>query len=120
MADGIYSLPTNGRQVLPGAAVFGDPENHLRRVMEDFEMQTTRAMEELVAGEGFGELMAQFTSNTVALTKISGDIMDMTLRNLRIAGRTDIDRLARQLARTEDKLEVLLQAVERLQETGDR
>jgi BMFP domain-containing protein YqiC len=42
------------------------------------------------------------------------------LRNLRIAGRSDVDRLARQLARTEDKLELLLQAVERLEASGPR
>jgi hypothetical protein len=120
MADGVHSLASNGHRVLSGTAVFGDQEIYMRRVMEDLEMQTARAMEQLVAGEGFGELMARFTANTVALTKISGDVMDLMLRNLRMAGRTDIDRLARQLARTEDKLELLLQAMERLEDTGDR
>jgi hypothetical protein len=119
MAD-VHSLAANGHQIFPGLAVFGDSENQMRRSMEDFETQTARAMEELVGGEGFGELMARFTANTVALTKISGDVMDLVLRNFRIAGRTDIDRLARQLARTEDKLELLLQAMERLEDTGDR
>jgi BMFP domain-containing protein YqiC len=64
--------------------------------------------------------MAQFTANTVALTRISADVMDIALRNLRLAGRSDIDRLARQLARTEDKLELLLQTVERLEDARDR
>jgi hypothetical protein len=100
--------------------VFGEPEKLLRRMMEDLEGQTARAMEQLVAGEGFGELMARFTGNTVALTKISGDVMESVLRNLGLAGRTDIDRLARQLSRTEDKLELLLQAVERLEGAEDR
>jgi hypothetical protein len=36
------------------------------------------------------------------------------VRNLRIASRRDVANLARQLARTEDKLELLLQEVERL------
>jgi hypothetical protein len=36
------------------------------------------------------------------------------LRNLRLAGRADVTRLARQLHRTEDKLERLLQEVEEL------
>jgi hypothetical protein len=38
------------------------------------------------------------------------------VRNLRLAGRRDVTSLARQLARTEDKLERVLQEVERLQE----
>ena len=38
------------------------------------------------------------------------------LRNLRIAGRADITRLARQLHRTEDKLERVLQEVEQLRD----
>jgi hypothetical protein len=70
--------------------VFGEPEKLLRRMMEDLEGQTARAMEQLVAGEGFGELMARFTGNTVALTKISGDVMELVLRNLGLAGRTSI------------------------------
>jgi hypothetical protein len=120
MADRVHSLASNGHQVVSGMPLFGEQENYMRRVMEDLEMQTARAMEQLVAGEGFGELMSRFTANTVALTKISGDVMDLMLRNLRIAGRTDIDRLARQLARTEDKLELMLQAMERLEDAGDR
>jgi hypothetical protein len=40
--------------------------------------------------------------------------MDLALRNLRLAGRRDIVRLSRQLARTEDKLERVLQEVEAL------
>jgi hypothetical protein len=38
------------------------------------------------------------------------------LRNLRLAGRADITRLARQLNRTEDKLERILQEVEALRD----
>jgi hypothetical protein len=40
--------------------------------------------------------------------------MDMVLRNLRVAGRQDINRLTRALGRTEDKLEQVLQEVEEL------
>ena len=38
------------------------------------------------------------------------------LRNLRIAGRADVTRLARQLHRTEDKLERVLQEIEALRD----
>jgi hypothetical protein len=120
MGDGSPSLASNGSQLLFGKAVFGEQENLLRRVIEDFESQTAQAMEQLVAGEGFAELMATFTANTVALTRISSDVMDLVLRNLRLAGRTDIDRLARQLTRTEDKLELMLQALERLEDASAR
>ena len=39
---------------------------------------------------------------------------DLVLRNLRIAGRADVVKLSRQLNRTEDKLELVLQQVEAL------
>ena len=101
------------------ASVFGSPEN-LRQMMAELEGQTAQAMEQMVAGEGFSELLSRVTENVVAFSKISSDVGDLLLRNLRIAGRADIDRLARQLSRTEDKLEMVLQAVERLEEAGPR
>ncbi len=78
------------------------------------ESQTAEAMEVLVRREGFGELLARVTENTMAITRTSQGVYDLVLRNFRVAGREDITRLARQLARTEDKLERLLQEVERL------
>jgi hypothetical protein len=96
------------------------PEGSVHRLVEEIESQTAVAMEQLVAGQGFTELLSRMTENAVALSKISFDFGDLVLRNLRIAGRSDIDRLARQLARTEDKLELLLQAVERLEESRSR
>ncbi|MDX6490505.1 MAG: hypothetical protein QOD43_750 [Gaiellaceae bacterium] len=95
-------------------------EAPFRQLMEDIEGQTAEAMEQMVAGEGFTELLSQVTENLVAWSKIRSDAGDLVLRNLRIAGQADINRLARQLARTEDKLELLLQAVERLEASGQR
>jgi hypothetical protein len=46
-------------------------------------------------------------------------VADLVVRNLRLAGRRDITNLAKQIARTEDKLELLLQEVERLQDALD-
>lgn len=91
----------------------------LRGLVEEFEGQLAEGMERLVAGEGFSELLVAVTENTVGLWRISADFWDLVLRGLRLPGRTDIDRLARQLARTEDKLELLLQAVEQLQDRQD-
>jgi len=95
------------------------PAEETRRLYEEAETRTARAFEGLVSRDSFGELLARLTENTVALTKISTDIFDLMLRNLRLAGRQDITRLARQLGRTEDKIELLLQQVERLQDRLD-
>jgi hypothetical protein len=84
--------------------------------LQGFERQATTGMERLVAGEGFAELLVQMTENVAAVSRISADVWDLALRNLRVASRADINRFSRQLARTEDKLERVLQAVEQLQE----
>ena len=95
------------------------PQEQVRRLYEDAEARTASAMEEVVGRNSFGELLARMTENAMALTRIGGDVLDLTVRNLRLAGRQDVTRLARQLARTEDKLETVLQEVERLQERLD-
>jgi 5'-deoxynucleotidase YfbR-like HD superfamily hydrolase len=92
-----------------------DPGEQVRRLYEDAEKRTAAAMEELVKRDAFGELLARATENVLALTRIGNDVADLVVRNLRIAGRRDVTNLARQLARTEDKLEMVLQEVERLQ-----
>ena len=66
--------------------------------------------------DAFGELLARATENILALTRIGNDAADLVVRNLRLAGRRDVNALGRQLARTEDKLEQELQEVERPQE----
>jgi hypothetical protein len=93
------------------------PTEDVQRLYEDAEKRTAQAFEEVVSRGSFGELLARMTENVVGLTKIGTDAFDLILRNLRLAGRSDVTRLARQLGRTEDKLELLLQEVERLQET---
>jgi len=92
------------------------PEEQVRILYEGAETQTATAMEQLVASQGFGELLARMTENLVALSKVGSDVGDLVLRNLGIAGRGDITRLGRQLNRTEDKLELLLQRIEELQD----
>jgi hypothetical protein len=92
------------------------PTEDVQRLYEDAEKRTAQAFEEVVSRGSFGELLARMTENVVGLTKIGTDTFDLILRNLRLAGRSDVTRLARQLGRTEDKLELLLQEVERLQE----
>jgi hypothetical protein len=54
--------------------------------------------------------------NTAALTRMAFDGIDLVWRNLRLAGRADVVRLSRQLHRTEDKLERVLQEVEILRD----
>ncbi|MEA2212451.1 MAG: hypothetical protein QOF83_2399 [Solirubrobacteraceae bacterium] len=95
------------------------PDN-VRKMVDAMEGQAAAAMEQLVAGEGFSELLVRMTENVVAVSKLTADAYDLILRNLRLAGRGDIDRLARQLLRNEDKLELLLQAVERQEASSER
>ncbi|HUO73076.1 MAG TPA: hypothetical protein VMU39_20075 [Solirubrobacteraceae bacterium] len=96
------------------------PAEETRRLYEDAETRTARAFEELVGRDSFGELLARMTENMVALTKLGTDFFDLVIRNMRLAGRQDITRLARQLARTEDKLELVLQELERIQSAGSQ
>jgi hypothetical protein len=95
---------------------FGAPDwqEWLRRWPESFETEAVEGVERLVAGEGFAEFLGHLAENASALSRITGDIWDLVLRNLRLAGRGDIERLSRQLASTEEKLERVLQAVELL------
>jgi hypothetical protein len=91
-------------------------EDRVRALYEETESRTAKTLEELVAKPSFGRVLAWSAENAAALTRIGTDIADLTLRNLRLAGRADIARLARQLHRTEDKLERVLQEVEQLRD----
>jgi hypothetical protein len=95
-----------------------EKERTAERPFEEAEARTARAFEEVVSRDSFGELLARMTENVVAVTKLGTDLFDLVLRNLRVAGRQDITRLSRQLARTEDKLELVLQQLERMQSTN--
>ena len=91
-------------------------EEDVRALYEQVEAQAASTLEELVAKPSFGRLLAMAADNAATLARITSDAADLVLRNLRLAGRADITRLARQLHRTEDKLESLLQQVESLRE----
>ena len=88
--------------------------------MGEAEKQTASAVEELVHSDSFGELLARLTQNVMGVTKIGFGVLDLTVRNLRLAGRPDLVRLGRQLNRNEDKLERVLQEVESLQDEVKR
>jgi hypothetical protein len=91
-----------------------DPQAEVRRLYEAAEGELSRAAEKAVDTEGFASLLGLMTSNIVAVGRIATTTFDLTLRNLRLAGRRDIVRLATQLNRTEDKLERVLAEVEDL------
>ena len=91
-----------------------NPDQEAARLYEETEAATARAMETLVASGGFSALLVGMAENVAAVTRLGADTMDLVLRNLRLASRRDIVRLGRQLARTEDKLERVLQEVEGL------
>ncbi|MGB0095644.1 MAG: hypothetical protein WBP81_24280 [Solirubrobacteraceae bacterium] len=90
------------------------PDEQVRALYEHAESGTAKGFEELVANPGFGALLARSAENVVAIARMSSDFADAVLRNLRLASRSDINRLARQLRRTEDKLERVLQELEDL------
>lgn len=87
-----------------------------RRYLDDFLSTAAPGLEEVVNSKSFGEMLAQTAGNFVALHRIGNEAMDLTLRNLRVAGRSDVTSLHRQLARNEDKLELVLETVERLED----
>jgi hypothetical protein len=92
------------------------PSDQVAALYEQLETQAAQASEHFVGTRGFAGLLGQVAENAAALTKLGNDAMDLALRNLRLAGRRDVVRLARQLARTEDKLERVLQEVEMLRD----
>jgi hypothetical protein len=81
------------------------PAEQFARLYERSEADRAQAIELLVGSGGFGTALGQLAQNAAALTKLGSDAMDLVLRNLRVAGRLDIVRRSRQLARTEDRLE---------------
>ena len=84
-------------------------EEQVRRSTSRRSLGRRRRSRSWSAKPSFGVLLARSAENVAALTRISADVADLVLRNLRLAGRADITRLARQLHRTEDKLERVLQ-----------
>ena len=96
------------------------PDAQVRALYEQAESQTAQAFEQLVSKPSFGVVLARSAENVAALTRIGSDVADLVLRNLRLAGRADVTRLARQLHRTEDKLERLLQEMEELRDETPR
>jgi ABC-type transporter Mla subunit MlaD len=92
------------------------PSDQVAALYEQLESQAAQASEHMVGTRGFAALLGQLAENTAALSKLGNDAMDLVLRNLRLAGRRDVVRLARQLARTEDKLERVLQELETLRD----
>jgi hypothetical protein len=92
------------------------PAEQVARLYEQAEAQAAQAGERLVGSRGFAGLLGQLAENAAAVNRLSTDALDLVLRNLRVAGRRDVVRLSRQLARTEDKLERVLQEVEQLRD----
>jgi hypothetical protein len=100
---------------LPSNALSAGPEQ-LRRALAGAESRMAAAMEQLVGGKGFSQLLGQAAENAAALTSINAELWDLFLRNVRVAGQADINRLGRTLNGIDDKLEVLLQELESLGE----
>ncbi|WP_425309114.1 hypothetical protein AADG42_10240 [Ammonicoccus fulvus] len=89
--------------------------DRFRKGLDEFLGTTGAGLEEVVNTKAFGDILSQVTGNLVAVSRISGETLDLVIRNARLAGRKDVAELGRQLGRTEDKLEAVLALVEDLQ-----
>jgi alkylhydroperoxidase family enzyme len=87
-----------------------------RNFVDDFLSVAGPALENVVNSKAYGEMLGQTVGNLVALNRMGNDAMDLAVRNARLAGRSDVVSLHRQLARNEDKLEMVLETVERLED----
>jgi hypothetical protein len=97
--------------------------DQIRALYEQAESSSAQAFEEFVSKPSFGWLLARSAENVAALSRMGADFGDLVWRAFRVASRADVTRLARQLHRTEDKLERVLQEVEQLRDeldAGDR
>jgi hypothetical protein len=79
---------------------------------EAAESHVSTAAESLVGSEYFAKLFATSVSNAMALARVANRGLDRGVHASRLAGRTDVASVGHQLARTEDKLEQVLQMVE--------
>ncbi len=89
-----------------------DPLASAYSAYEQFESRLSTAMDQLVGTNGFAELFTTSASAMMAMTRTVNGALDEAVRATRLAARQDVTSLARQLARTEDKMERLLQLVE--------
>lgn len=96
-----------------------DPLASAYAAYEQFESRLSTAMDQLVATNGFAELFTTSASTMMALTRMVNGAIDEAVRGTRLAARQDVTSLARQLARTEDKLERVLQLVEQISDRLD-
>lgn len=87
-----------------------------RKFVDEFLAAASPGLEDVVNSESFGHMLAQTAGNLVAMQRVNNDVMDIMIRNARLAGRADVVALQRQLGRTEDKLESVLDAVERIED----
>jgi uncharacterized protein YlxW (UPF0749 family) len=90
------------------------PLTKLYALYEQAEAKAAALAEQAVASGAFAELLATTATNVMAVAGVVNAVVDRGVRATRLAARADVVGLARQLARTEDKLERLLQEVEEL------
>ncbi len=91
------------------------PMEQIRRAYEETEKKTSQTMEEVVSSQGFAEVLSMLVGNAMSASRISGNVLDDIVRRTHIAGRTDLAGVGRQIGRTEDKLELVLQRIEALE-----
>ncbi len=91
------------------------PMEQIRRAYEETEQRTSQTMEEVVSSQGFAEMLSMMVGNAMSVSRISGNVLDDIVRRTHLAGRSDLAGVGRQIGRTEDKLELVLQRIESLE-----
>ena len=87
-----------------------------RQYLDDILAAASPGLEEVVNTKAFGHMLSQTAGNLVALHRLGNYALDLVVRKARLAGRSDVTSLHRQLSRNEDKLEMVLETVERLED----
>ncbi|MBI4942717.1 MAG: hypothetical protein HY830_18405 [Actinobacteria bacterium] len=101
---------------MSGTPAAPTPLTQLFALYEKAEARAAALAEQAVGSNVFAELLATTATNAMAVAGLANAVVDRGVRLTRVAARADVTGLARQLARTEDKLERLLQEVHELSE----
>jgi hypothetical protein len=115
-ADGILTCPGQREEHHMADPTGNNGDRPYRQYLDDVLAAASPGLEEVVNSKAFGEMLSQTAGNLVALHRLGNDALDLMIRNARLAGRSDVTSLHRQLSRNEDKLEMVLESVERLED----
>src|SRR5690606_12997500 len=91
----VREAPGRQRSSTEGMAVMADEADatgtqQFRRQLDDFLSTAAPGLEEVTTSKAFGSMLAQAVGNMVAMHRIGNDVLDLAIRNVRLAGRADV------------------------------